>query len=88
MADIYDTYYMLAAVEELPVEQTFFRNRYFPTNAAMDIFATDRVLADYKEETRKYAPFVVPRIGSTSPAAGRDSRRRNWNPPISPSPCP
>ena len=64
MADIYDTYYMLAAVEELPVEQTFFRNRYFPTNAAMDIFATDRVLADYKEETRKYAPFVVPRIGS------------------------
>lgn len=62
--NIYDTYFMLAAVREIPLEHTFFKNRYFPTNAAMDIFATSRVLADYKQETRKAAPFVVPRIGS------------------------
>ena len=62
--NIYDTYFMLAAVREIPLEHTFFKDRYFPTNQAMDIFATPRVLADYKLETRKAAPFVVPRIGS------------------------
>lgn len=63
--DIYSTYYMLAAVRELPIEHTFFRNRYFPTNQAMDIFGTSRVLADYKDDTQqKKAPFVLPRIGA------------------------
>ena len=68
--DIYSTYYMLAAVRETPVEHTFFKRRYFPTDAAMDIFGTSRVLADYKNEGTKKAPFVVPRIGSLP--AGRD----------------
>ena len=62
--DIYSTYFMLAAVRELPLEQTFFKNRYFPTDNAMDIFGTTRVLADYKEDKHKSAPFVLPRIGS------------------------
>lgn len=62
--DIYSTYFMLAAVREIPLEQTFFKNRYFPTDNTMDIFGTSRVLADYKEETQKRAPFVLPRIGS------------------------
>lgn len=62
--DIYSTYFMLAAVREIPLEQTFFKTRYFPTDNTMDIFGTSRVLADYKEETQKRAPFVLPRIGS------------------------
>ena len=62
--NIYDTHYMLAAVEEMPLEHTFFRNRYFPTDTAMDVFGTSKVLADYREGTQKIAPFVVPRIGS------------------------
>lgn len=62
--DIYSTYFMLAAVRELPVEHTFFKSRYFPTNNAMDVFGTSRVLADFKEETAKAAPFVLPRIGA------------------------
>lgn len=62
--DIYSTYFMLAAVREIPLEQTFFKNRYFPTDSTMDVFGTSRVLADYKEETQKRAPFVLPRIGS------------------------
>lgn len=63
--DIYSTYYMLAAVRELPIEHTFFRTRYFPTNTAMDIFGTSRVLVDYKDDTaQKKAPFVLPRIGA------------------------
>lgn len=62
--DIYSTYFMLAAVREIPLEQTFFKRRYFPTDVAMDIFGTSRVLADYKEDSQKRAPFVLPRIGS------------------------
>lgn len=63
--NIYDTYYMLAAVRELPIEHTFFKSRYFPTDEAMDVFGTSRVLVDYQDETaQKRAPFVLPRIGS------------------------
>jgi len=62
--NIYDTYYMLAAVQEIPLEQTFFKSRYFPTNTTLDVFGTTKVLADYKKQTQKRAPFVLPRIGS------------------------
>ena len=62
--DIYNTYYMLGAVEEIPLEHTFLRSRYFPTNAENDIFGTARVLADYKQRSQKIAPFVLPRIGA------------------------
>ena len=64
--NIFDTYYMLAAVNELPPEHTFFKRRYFPTNTAMDVFGTTKVLADYKEGSQRRAPFVLPRIGSVS----------------------
>lgn len=68
--NIYETIYMLAAIEELPLEHTFFKSRYFPTDDMMDVFNTSKVLADYKEGSRKKAPFVVPRIGSLP--VGRD----------------
>lgn len=69
--DIFSTYYMLAAVRELPIEHTFFRNRYFPTDMATDVFGTSRVLADYADETsKKVAPFVLPRVGAIP--VGRD----------------
>lgn len=64
--DIFSTYYMLAAINELPPEHTFFKRRYFPTNTAMDIFGTSKVLADYKDNKQRRAPFVLPRIGSVS----------------------
>lgn len=62
--NIYDTVYMLAAVEELTPEPTFFKRRYFPTDMDLDVFGTSKVLADYKENGRKAAPFVLPRIGA------------------------
>lgn len=68
--DIYSTYFMLAAIRELPLEHTFFKARYFPTNASMDIFGTSKVLADYKTETQRKAPFVLPRVGAIP--VGRD----------------
>ncbi|MDE7053862.1 MAG: major capsid protein [Oscillospiraceae bacterium] len=61
---IYDTLYMLAAIEELTPEPTWFKRRYFPADMAMDVFGTSKVLADYKEGNRKAAPFVLPRIGA------------------------
>lgn len=64
--DIYSTYYMLAAVREMKPEHTFFKRRYFPTNTAMDVFGTSKVLGDYKEGSQKKAPFVLPRIGAVS----------------------
>lgn len=66
--DIYSTYYMLAAVRAMRPEHTFFKRRYFPTNIQMDVFGTSKVLADYKKEGQKRAPFVLPRIGSISVA--------------------
>lgn len=68
--DIYDTLYMLAAVEQLDPEPNFFKRRYFPTNTDMDVFGTSKVLADYREGNRKAAPFVMPRIGALP--VGRD----------------
>ena len=64
--DIYSTYYMLAAVRELPLEGTFFKSRYFPTNPMTDVFGTSEVFIDYMKGNRKMAPFVVPRIGGVA----------------------
>lgn len=62
--DIYSTYYMLQAVEEMPVEHNFFKARYFPTDQAIDIFGTAFVLADFRKNHLRKAPFVMPRIGA------------------------
>lgn len=68
--NIYSTYYMLAAVQEMAPEHTFFKRRFFPTNNTMDVFGTSKVLIDYKENGQQRAPFVLPRIGSIP--VGRD----------------
>lgn len=59
----YDTHTLLASVQQLPPLHTFLLDRYFPTNAASDIFATDDVLVEYKKGSKKAAPFVAPRKG-------------------------
>ena len=64
--DYNNTHYMLAAVKEMPPEHTFFKRRYFPTNMALDVFGSAKVLVDYKDASQKLAPFVLPRIGGVS----------------------
>ena len=64
--NIYETYFMLAAIEEITLSHSFFRDRYFPTSTSLDIFGTARVFVDYREGNNKLAPFVVPRIGGIS----------------------
>jgi len=61
--NIYDTHTLLRSVELLPQIRSFLLDRYFPTNEATDIFATDDVLVEYREGSKKLAPFVVPRKG-------------------------
>lgn len=61
--DIFSSYYMAGLVQEIVPPATFFRDRYFPTNLATDIFAADKVLVEYKDGDRKLAPFVVDRKG-------------------------
>lgn len=72
----YDTHTLLASVQALPPLHTFLLDRYFPTNAASDIFATTDVLVEYKDGHKKAAPFVAPRKGGvTIMRAGYNMKR-------------
>lgn len=63
MIDIYNTHTMIAAMKLMPPRPTFLRDRYFPTSDK-DIFVTEDVLIEYKDEkSRKLAPCVLPRKG-------------------------
>lgn len=64
--NIYDTHTLLTSVQQLAPIHTFLQDRYFPTNPATDIFATDDVLVEYKKGNKKAAPFVAPRKGGVT----------------------
>ncbi|MDR1158351.1 MAG: major capsid protein [Oscillospiraceae bacterium] len=68
--DLFDTYYMAGMVQEIVPEMTFFRDRYFGTNPGTDIFAANKVLVEYRDGSRKLAPFVVERAGDIPMARG------------------
>lgn len=61
--NFFDTHTLLASVQQLEPLHTFLLDRYFPTNSATDVFATDDVLVEYKKGSKKAAPFVAPRKG-------------------------
>src|SRR5699024_3632471 len=60
--NFFDTYMLLAITEEIVPQQTFFKDRYFPTGAN-DIFRSDKVLTEYRKGDRKMAAFVSARAG-------------------------
>lgn len=63
MIDIYSTQTMVTALEHIPPKPVFLKNRYFPTSD-QDIFTTEDVLVDYKDEfQRTMAPCVIPMRG-------------------------
>lgn len=64
--NFFDTHTLLASVQQLEPLHTFLLDRYFPTNSATDVFATDDVLVEYKKGSKKAAPFVAPRKGGIS----------------------
>lgn len=61
MLDITNTQHLLAAIEQKVPVSTFLRDRYFPANPAEDIFNTSEVLVEYKDGSKRMAPFVSPR---------------------------
>lgn len=60
--NFFDTYLMIAIMEEVTPRASFFRDRYFTTGAG-DIFAADKVLVEYRKGDRRMAPFVSRRVG-------------------------
>lgn len=64
--NFYDTHTLLMAVQKLTPAARFLRDRYFPTHDATDIFSTTDVLVEYKDGTKKLAPFVAPRKGGVA----------------------
>lgn len=61
--DITKTHTLLRAYQALPQVTSFLKDRYFPTNGETDVFATESVLVDYKDNGKKVAPFVAPVVG-------------------------
>lgn len=64
--NFYDTHTLLMAVEQLTPPSSFLRDRFFPTNNATDLFATTDVLVEYRDGSKKLAPFVAPRKGGVT----------------------
>lgn len=64
--NFFETHTLLMAVERLTPANSFLRDRYFPTNVASGVFATDDVLVEYKDGSKKLAPFVAPRKGGVT----------------------
>jgi hypothetical protein len=60
---LYNTYYLAGMVQEIEPQQTFFRDRYFPTNPGEDVFNRDKVIVEYRDADRMVAPFVAQRKG-------------------------
>lgn len=60
--NFFDVYTLIAINEEIVPRTSFFKDRYFPTGAA-DIFASDKVLTEYRKGDRKMAAFVSDRVG-------------------------
>lgn len=63
LINMLDTYTLMAIGEEIVPRTNFFRDRYFPT-AEGDLFASDKVLTEYKRGSRRMAAVVSPRVGS------------------------
>ena len=63
--DILSTHIMIALVDEIVPETSFFKDRYFPTGAR-DIFKADKVLVEYRRADLLMAAFVEPRAGDIS----------------------
>lgn len=64
--NFYDTHTLLMSVQQLVPVPSFLKDRYFPTNAATDIFSTDDVLVEFRDGSKKLAPFVAPRKGGVT----------------------
>jgi hypothetical protein len=69
--DFSNTQFLLEVIREVPVEQAWLRDRYFPSDGASDVFNTPKVLVEYMDaDQKKLAPFVTPRKNGVDIARG------------------
>lgn len=61
--NLYKTYTMLPAIEQLPKARTFLKDTFFPSGATA---VTEEILIDVRKGKRKMAPFVAPRVGGVT----------------------
>lgn len=79
--NLYNTKTMLSLQEAVKPKSTFLRDRYFPT-ASEDIFTTEEVLVDFKDETdATLAPVVIPGKGGV-PLARGGYQTHQFTPPL------
>jgi hypothetical protein len=78
--NIYSTHTLLMAVQLLTPPSNFLKKRYFPTNEATDIFKTEDVLIEYRDGSKKLAPFVAPRKGGVT-MMRQGSKLERFTPP-------
>lgn len=76
--NFFDTYILSAIMEEVVPDTFFFRDRYFPTNEG-DVFAADKVLTEYRRGDRRMAAFVSERVGDI-PMGRRGYEIREFQP--------
>ena len=57
--DYTKTLTLLSAVKNMKKASSFLRDRYFPTNENTDIFNSEAVILEYRDGSKKAAPFVV-----------------------------
>ncbi|MEA4919309.1 MAG: major capsid protein [Clostridiaceae bacterium] len=79
--NFYETHTLLMAVQQIIPAASFLRDRYFPTNAQTDVFATTDVLCEYRDGDRKLAPFVAPRKGGVT-VLREGSTMKRFTPPF------
>ena len=82
---LYSTHTFIGAIEDVTPPVTFLRDRYFPTVDDVDIFASDDILVEYKEGSKRLAPFVHPRKGGKNVARNGSTVSRYTPPLIAPS---
>jgi hypothetical protein len=79
--DLTKTYTLMAAFEALQPATSFLKDRYFPTNGMTDVFNTDEVLVDFKDNGKPVAPFVLPVVGGVVTDRGSFATER-FSPPL------
>ncbi len=79
--DLYNTHTMLRLQEVVKPKSTFLRDRYFPTEDE-DIFPSEDVVVDFKDEVgSSLAPVVIPNKGGI-PVEREGYETHNFTPPM------
>lgn len=81
--NFYDTHTLIMAIEGIDPAPSFLRDRYFPSGAG-DVFSTTDVLAEFRDGSKKLAPFVAPRKGGVTIARAGYEMVRYTPPTIMP----